>query len=228
MSIEHEDAALEKRHAPHNWEYADATARTAATGFTSGDVGKLARQLDDNSLWILADDSPVTWQEVGGGGALSYPILAPAGSSAAPTYSFDDLDALGNPYGMWATDGNDLDLSFAYSRIKLTTYALSIMGFTISFERNDGLVWWAIDHDGHLLANADNAYKLGDATHRPSESWAVKFGYVAGVYDFAGSGSPEGVVTANVGSTFRRTDGGAGTSFYVKESGTGNTGWVGK
>lgn len=43
-----------------------------------------------------------------------------------------------------------------------------------------------------------------------------------------GTGSPEGVVTAPVGSTYRRTDGGAGTSFYVKESGGGNTGWVGK
>ena len=48
------------------------------------------------------------------------------------------------------------------------------------------------------------------------------------VCDFAGSGSPEGAVTASVGSTYRRTDGGAGTSFYVKESGTGNTGWVAK
>jgi hypothetical protein len=43
-----------------------------------------------------------------------------------------------------------------------------------------------------------------------------------------GTGSPEGVITANVGSIFMRTDGGAGTSFYVKESGTGNTGWVAK
>jgi len=48
------------------------------------------------------------------------------------------------------------------------------------------------------------------------------------VCDFAGSGSPEGVVTGSVGSTYRRTDGGAGTSFYVKESGSGNTGWVAK
>lgn len=48
------------------------------------------------------------------------------------------------------------------------------------------------------------------------------------VCDFAGSGSPEGSVTASVGSTYRRTDGGAGTSFYVKESGSGNTGWVAK
>ena len=48
------------------------------------------------------------------------------------------------------------------------------------------------------------------------------------VFDGRGAGSPEGVVTARIGSTWRRTDGGAGTSFYVKESGTGNTGWVGK
>lgn len=45
---------------------------------------------------------------------------------------------------------------------------------------------------------------------------------------FRGLGAPEGVVTALIGSTFHREDGGAGTSFYVKESGTGNTGWVAK
>jgi hypothetical protein len=44
----------------------------------------------------------------------------------------------------------------------------------------------------------------------------------------SGSGSPEGVVTAPVGSLYSRSDGGLLTSLYVKESGTGNTGWVGK
>jgi len=48
----------------------------------------------------------------------------------------------------------------------------------------------------------------------------------SGVY--AGSGSPEGVLTAAIGSIYLRSDGGAGTSFYVKESGSGNTGWVAK
>lgn len=43
-----------------------------------------------------------------------------------------------------------------------------------------------------------------------------------------GTGSPEGVVTAAKGTLFLRTDGGAGTTLYVKESGAGNTGWVGK
>ena len=43
-----------------------------------------------------------------------------------------------------------------------------------------------------------------------------------------GSGSPEGVVTANIGALYSRTDGGSGTTLYVKESGTGDTGWVAK
>ena len=34
------------------------------------------------------------------------------------------------------------------------------------------------------------------------------------------------VVTAGIGSIYSRTDGGANTSLYVKESGSGNTGWA--
>ena len=44
----------------------------------------------------------------------------------------------------------------------------------------------------------------------------------------AGTGTPEGSVIAGVGSVWQRTDGGAGTSVYIKESGNSNTGWVGK
>ncbi|MDT0193789.1 hypothetical protein Q9R30_00285 [Arthrobacter sp. AB6] len=43
-----------------------------------------------------------------------------------------------------------------------------------------------------------------------------------------GAGSPEGSVSAVIGSTWMRTDGGPGTSFYVKESGTSATGWAAK
>lgn len=44
-----------------------------------------------------------------------------------------------------------------------------------------------------------------------------------------GSGSPETVVTAVVGSIYLRRDGGANTTLYVKESGAGtNTGWIAK
>jgi len=43
-----------------------------------------------------------------------------------------------------------------------------------------------------------------------------------------GSGSPNGVVTAAPGCIYLNYAGGAGTTLYVKESGAGNTGWVGK
>jgi hypothetical protein len=44
----------------------------------------------------------------------------------------------------------------------------------------------------------------------------------------SGTGSPESVKTAPVGSLYTRTDGGASTTLYVKESGAGNTGWIAK
>jgi hypothetical protein len=44
---------------------------------------------------------------------------------------------------------------------------------------------------------------------------------------FKGAGSPEGVVTASPGAIYLNTSGGSGTTVFAKESGTGNTGWVG-
>lgn len=70
----------------------------------------------------------------------------------------------------------------------------------------------------HRVAMAPdyNGLKLGDGTAAPWISVVM------------GTGSPEGAVTAYKGSLYLRYDGGAGTCLYVKESGTGNTGWVAK
>jgi len=51
---------------------------------------------------------------------------------------------------------------------------------------------------------------------------------VGGVFWAAGTGTPEGAVIAPVGSLYSRLDGGTGTALYVKETGTGNTGWAAK
>jgi hypothetical protein len=56
----------------------------------------------------------------------------------------------------------------------------------------------------------------------------VRYHTTTAVFWTSGSGSPESVVTAPVGSLFTRTDGGAATTLYVKETGTGSTGWVAK
>lgn len=43
-----------------------------------------------------------------------------------------------------------------------------------------------------------------------------------------GNGSPESAIVAEPGAMYLREDGGAGTTLYIKESGTGNAGWVAK
>ena len=81
----------------------------------------------------------------------------------------------------------------------------------------------------------DSGGSLGDVLTLLRSSGRVRIGAVGGTAGLefgsggprimAGTGSPESVVTAPVGSLWLRTNGGAGTTLYVKESGSGNTGW---
>jgi hypothetical protein len=57
---------------------------------------------------------------------------------------------------------------------------------------------------------------------------STRYSTTASVFFGSGAGSPQGSVTAPVGSVYTRTDGGTGTTLYVKETGSGNTGWVAK
>jgi hypothetical protein len=85
---------------------------------------------------------------------------------------------------------------------------------------------------GTLRPEADNAYQLGTFDRRFSRVYSTAFypGDSGGgsLFWTSGAGSPEGVVTAVVGSLYTRTDGGAATTLYVKETGSGTTGWVAK
>lgn len=63
---EHDVIALGEIHRIANWEVADAAARAALTPLST-DVGKVAWQLDDDSLWLLTDDDPVTWVGINSG-----------------------------------------------------------------------------------------------------------------------------------------------------------------
>lgn len=57
---------------------------------------------------------------------------------------------------------------------------------------------------------------------------ATVFTNATWLHPIIGSGTPESSVVAAIGTLYRRTNGGATTTLYVKESGTGNTGWVAK
>lgn len=69
VAIHSQQTVSEGVHIPYNWSYADAAARTGAT-VTGDDVGKLAHQQDDDSLWLLTAATP-TWVKVGGGGGAT-------------------------------------------------------------------------------------------------------------------------------------------------------------
>jgi hypothetical protein len=58
-------------HVPYAYVYANSTARLAATGFVSTDVGKLCRQSDTNKLYLLTSTTP-TWSILAGT-AISVP-----------------------------------------------------------------------------------------------------------------------------------------------------------
>jgi hypothetical protein len=75
-----------------------------------------------------------------------------------------------------------------------------------------------------------NAHDLGNSSQPWGSLYAgsIAMGSSAAPKILTGVGTPLGAVSAPVGSIFLRSDGGAGTSFYVKESGTGNTGWAAK
>lgn len=136
------------------------------------------------------------------------------------------------------TSGNILtaaDLTLGALAGTAATRRLSGNGGYIAFDTIGRVYFNAVSNSQQWVMGSaafnpttDNAFTLGQSGFRISASFVVKRQYTATVYDSAGNGSPEGVVTAGVGSTYRRLDGTAGTCFYVKESGTGNTGWVAK
>jgi len=93
--------------------------------------------------------------------------------------------------------------------------------------RIGGADYWNVNSSGRFEPSLDNAYFVGSQASRISELYSRQVNIGDGtVFTTSGSGSPEGVVTAEKGSIYTRTDGDVGTTLYTKESGSGNTGWV--
>jgi len=80
-----------------------------------------------------------------------------------------------------------------------------------------------------LYPVTDDAIDLGRAANRFNQTYSKEFrpGSGAPIWT-SGTGSPNGVVPAPVGSLYTDTSGGAATTLYVKESGAGSAGWVAK
>jgi hypothetical protein len=81
---------------------------------------------------------------------------------------------------------------------------------------------------GLFIGTVDNNTTVPLIAYSGTDTFYRVAGGVGTSGDFVVTGTPEAKITAPIGSIARRTDGGASTSFYVKQSGTGNTGWVAK
>ena len=76
------------------YEYADATARLAASGFQAEDLYKQAIQLNDKSVWILTSISPITWAAVGSNPSLVQGISAGTAQANGPTIVFSNANGV--------------------------------------------------------------------------------------------------------------------------------------
>jgi hypothetical protein len=114
-TIDHKDLVAGDIHIAYQWSYADATARLAAVGFAAGDVGKLALQIDTSALWLLTDDSPIVWKEVGGYIPGGTDVAVADGGTAASTASQARTNlglVIGTNVQAWDADLDTLSTAF--------------------------------------------------------------------------------------------------------------------
>lgn len=109
------------------------------------------------------------------------------------------------------------------TRASLVVYDTLTVGGLGGGDPNDGLITCS---DLDMRSGVSGHIDALDTTMQVKE---IHVGSAAGNHRFmSGEGSPEGVHAADVGSVYLRLNGGSGTTLYVKESGTGDTGWVSK
>ncbi len=85
---------------------------------------------------------------------------------------------------------------------------------------------WKIDRYGTLKATSDFTHDIGSATNRCKAVYTTQIMYTENVGDFFGEGSPENVVSAAIGSTYRNILNDTLPKFWIKKTGLTKQGWV--
>lgn len=107
-------------------------------------------------------------------------------------------------------------------------------GATIEWEGEAG-AWQAVRfiQSDYVAPNGDGSVTFrsqsGDVMLHPVAGGAVRLisdTESVGCVSLIGRGSPVGVMSAPPGSSYRNLDGGAGATFWIKQTGTGSAGWA--
>lgn len=141
-------------------------------------------------------------------------ILAQAGGAGAG--SLATTLVIGN-----TTGGTDIEFSSGDSLVTTTNGAGA--GFDLSISAGDAGGGVFVGGDLNLFPGSGSG---GGADGVINLNGDVNITGVLNLTNLlSGTGSPEGVTAAAVGTIYTRTDGGAGNAVYYKMSGAGNTGW---
>lgn len=147
--------------------------------------------------------------------------------------------------GTWATDGSEWFARLIALTADISGGGVGISGsFTLlpSTSTGAGSFWRAAvssssvrNQDvlditaGGIVPVTDVTFTVGTAALRWLAGYFRDIFFGDGTRSItSGAGSPEGVITAPIGSLYTNTAGGASTTLYVKTSGAGNTGWTAK
>jgi hypothetical protein len=153
----------------------------------------------------------------------------PAGrfKAGAPSAS-DDVARKAEVDGKVSKSGDtmtgDLRISKSNPRITLDTTSGNA---PLTYAENSENMWSILyDPNNDWLTFYSNVQNMGVMHLYDDGTIRIKGAVINTVGIYSGSGSPQGNVSAPVGSIYQNTSGGTGTTIYYKASGTGNTGWV--
>ena len=177
---------------------------------------------DTGQVWTIRNNTAASGHET------EYRRKRANGTTA--TGALDEVHV--DRYAGW--DGTALYYGAYTQCLQVAAFAAGLARFRYDIAaKNDSGAYKEISLNGAgnnaFSSTADNDINLGLSTNRWARVFSNEFRPGPGTAIWtSGAGTPEGATTAPVGSLFTRTDGGANTTLYVKESGAGNTGWVAK
>jgi len=186
----------------------DGTDDTSVDAFTNG--------LDGDNLYANADAT-----------AISNPTYYDS-INARPYTIFEQLQEL-----YTYVDGINATLSGSIAGVAFSAASISVQTDTVpglSDESNTvqaALIEIATDVDSFLTGTSYLPLSGGLMTG-PIGIGGVDATLSSSVQIVKGTGTPESVVTAPVGSMYVDTDGGVGSTLYIKETGAGSSGWASK
>lgn len=183
--------------------YIKSTNFTAKDSLPSGDAGKIVKGSEIDAEFNAIETASATKLDKTGGTLTGLTtITRDAGSAQGVLLKVDNTNS-------GSSSGAYIELEGAFATINP-----KIGGFGNFFD---------------IYTNNNRTAKFGKGGSITSSCLTMHSDDgTQGSQIHTGSGSPETNISAPVGSLYMRTDGGTGTSLYVKESGTGNTGWVAK